>query len=103
MPNMKDLLKQAQRMQRDMMKAQEELASQEFEGSAGGGQVVVKMNGAQEMVALSLKKEAVDPSDVEMLEDLIMAAYRNAKEKAAEFSNSKMSGITGGMKIPGLS
>jgi nucleoid-associated protein EbfC len=99
---MKDFLKQAQRMQRDMMKMQEELGSQEFEGTAGGGQVAVKVNGHGDVTALSIKKEVVDPNDVEMLEDLIIAAIRSAKEKANEASQSKLSGVTGGMNIPGL-
>ena len=100
--NMKDLMKQAQRMQRDMLKVQEELGSQEFEGTSGGGQVIVKVNGNGDITALSIKKEAVDPNDVEMLEDLIIAAIRNAKEKAGEASQSKLSNITGGMQLPGM-
>ena len=100
--NMNDFLKQAQRMQRDMLKAQEELGSQEFEGTAGGGQVTVKMNGHGDATAITLKKEVVDPSDVEMLEDLILAALRNAKENVSKASEAQLGGITGGMKIPGL-
>lgn len=100
--NMKDLLKQAQRMQRDMLKMQEELGTQEFEGSAGGGQVTVKMNGHGDATTISLKKEVVDPNDVEMLEDLILAALRNAKENVNKASENKLGGLTGGMKIPGL-
>jgi len=99
---MKDLLKQAQKMQRDMMKAQEELAGQEFTGTASGGMVTVKMNGQMEITGISIKKEAVDPNDVEMLEDLILAAIANAKEQAGAASSTKLSGLTGGMKIPGL-
>ena len=100
--NMKDFLKQAQRMQRDMEKVQEELGTQEFEGTAGGGQVAVKMNGHGDVTAVSIKKEVVDPNDVEMLEDLVLAAIRSAKEKVNESSQSKISGITGGMNIPGM-
>jgi hypothetical protein len=100
--NMKDLMKQAQRMQRDMMKVQEELGAQEFEGTAGGGQVAVKMNGNGDVTAVTIKKEVVDPNDVEMLEDLILAAVRSAKEKVNEASQSKMTNITGGMNIPGM-
>jgi hypothetical protein len=85
-----------------MLKAQDALSTQEFQGTAGGGQVVVKMNGHSELLSVRLQKEVVDPSDVEMLEDLILAAYRNAKEKAAAASESLMGGLTGGMKIPGL-
>jgi DNA-binding YbaB/EbfC family protein len=99
---MKDLMKQAQKMQRDMLKAQDALAAQEFEGTAGGGQVVIKMNGHSDLLSVRLQKEVVDPNDVEMLEDLILAAYRNAKEKTSAASESLMGGLTGGMKIPGL-
>ena len=100
--NMQDLLKQAQRMQRDMLKAQEELAAQEFEGTAGGGQVKAKLNGNGDVTEIKLNKEVVDPNDVEMLEDLILAAIRNGKEKVSEASQSKMGNLTGGMKIPGM-
>ena len=100
--NMKDILKQAQRMQRDMLKAQEELGTQEFEGAAGGGQVTAKLNGHGDVIGITIKKEVVDPNDVEMLEDLVIAAIRNAKEKVNASSESKMSGLTGGMNIPGM-
>jgi DNA-binding YbaB/EbfC family protein len=100
--SMKGLMKQAQKMQKEMMKVQEELSSQEFEGSAGGDMVKVKMNGQMEISGISIKPEAVDPEDVEMLEDLIMAAITNAREKASEASNTRLSGLTGGMKIPGM-
>ncbi len=99
---MKDLMKQAQKMQRDMLKAQDALASQEFEGTAGGGKVSMKLNGHGDMLSIRLQKDVVDPSDIEMLEDLILAAYRNAKEKVSQASESMMGGLTGGMKIPGL-
>lgn len=99
---MKGLMKQAQKMQRDMMKMQEELAGQEFEGKASGGMVTVKMNGQMEITGISINPEAVDPDDVEMLEDLIMAAIANAREQAQSASSNKLGGLTGGLNIPGL-
>lgn len=102
MPNMKDLMKQAQRMQAEMMKAQEELSGQEFEGAAGSGMVTIKMNGQMEVTGIKIKPEAADPKDVELLEDLIMAAIHNAREKASQAGSARLSGLTGGMKIPGL-
>jgi DNA-binding YbaB/EbfC family protein len=99
---MKDLMKQAQRMQAQMQQAQGELAAQEFEGVSGHGLVSVRMNGRMEITGITLKPEAVDPKDVELLEDLIMAAVRNASEKASQAGSERLSGLTGGMKIPGL-
>jgi DNA-binding YbaB/EbfC family protein len=99
---MKGLLKQAQKMQKEMAKAQEELAGKAFEGTAGGGLVTVKLNGHMEVTAISIKPEAVDPDDVEMLEDLIMAALANARTQASEASAERFSGLAGGMNIPGL-
>jgi hypothetical protein len=100
--NMNKMLKQAQRMQAQMMKAQEELNKKEVEGTAGGGMVTVVINGAFEIQAVKLNPEVVDPDDIEMLEDLIMAAFKNAHEKAKEASDSAMGGLTSGMQIPGL-
>jgi DNA-binding YbaB/EbfC family protein len=100
--NINKLLKQAQKMQSQMIKAQEEMQKQEVEGDAGGGMVTVKMNGANEMVGISIRPEVVDPDDVEMLEDLIVAAHANALEKIKSMSDSAIGSITGGMKIPGL-
>src|SRR3989339_959604 len=99
---MKDIMKQAQRMQREMLKAQEDLAKQEFIGEASSGMVTITMNGQMEITNIAIKPEAVDPSDVGMLEDLIMAAIHNAREKAQQSSQEKMSGLTGGLNIPGL-
>ena len=79
--NMNKLLKQAQKMQAQMMKAQEDFQKQEFEGTAGGGMVSLKLSGSNELVSISINPEAVDPDDVEMLEDLIVAAFTNAQEK----------------------
>jgi DNA-binding YbaB/EbfC family protein len=99
---MKDLMKQAQKMQADMMKAQEELANTIVEGTAGGGMVKVEMNGKNQVVSLKLDPEVVDKDDVEMLEDLIIAAFNEAQEKISKTSENEMSKLTGGIKIPGL-
>lgn len=93
---MQNLMKQAQKMQQEMAKAQEELAETELTGSAGGGLVTVTVNGKNEFLGISIKPEAVDPDDVEMLEDLITAAMNDAREKAEELSKQKL-GAFGGM------
>ncbi|MDZ4182510.1 MAG: YbaB/EbfC family nucleoid-associated protein [Candidatus Cloacimonadaceae bacterium] len=100
--NMKDLMKQAQRMQQEMMKQQEELENQIFEASSGGGMVKVSITGKYELKGIKIDPQAVDPEDVEMLEDLIVAAFLEAHNKASTASNDSMSKLTGGMKIPGL-
>jgi nucleoid-associated protein EbfC len=99
---MKDLMKQAQKMQADMMKAQEELANKVVEGTAGGGMVTIEMNGKNQVISLKLDPEVVDKDDVEMLEDLIIAALNEAQEKISKTSENEMGKLTGGMKIPGL-
>jgi nucleoid-associated protein EbfC len=101
--NINKLLKQAQKMQSQVMRAQQELAAKQVQGTAGGGAVTVTMNGAGDLVAIKLASEVVNPADIEMLEDLIVAACANAREKVAELSNSTLGSITNGMKIPGLS
>ena len=88
--NMQNLMKQAQKMQQEMAKAQEELENAEVTGSAAGGLVEVRVNGKNEFLGISIKPEAVDPDDVEMLEDLITAAMNDAKAKADELSKNKM-------------
>ena len=100
--NINKLMKQAQKMQSQMVKAREEMQKQEVEGDAGGGMVTVRVNGANEMVSISIKPEVVDPDDIEMLEDLIVAAHANAQEKIKAMSESTMGSITGGMNIPVL-
>ena len=100
--NITKLLKQAQKMQSQMMKAQEDLSKKEIEGTAGGGMVKVVVNGGGDLQAVKIDKQVVDPNDVEMLEDLIMAAFNNAQEKIKELSSSTFGSITGGMNIPGL-
>jgi hypothetical protein len=99
---MKDLMKQAQKMQAQMQQAQSELGAQDFEGVSGSGLVTVRMNGRLEITGITIKPEAADPKDVEMLEDLIMAAVHNASEKASHAGSERMASLTGGMKIPGL-
>lgn len=100
--NMQGMLRQAQKMQEEMLKAQEELGEKEVEASVGGGVVTVVANGKKELVSIEIKPEAVDPEDVEMLQDLIVSAVNEAMRKADEMAASSMSKITGGMNIPGL-
>ena len=95
--NMNNLMKQAQKMQRQMEEAQKELEEKEVEAAAGGGAVKVKVSGKKEIVAVTIDPEVVDPDDIEMLEDLIMAATNEAFRKLDEESQSSMAKITGGM------
>ena len=95
-------MKMVQQMQNRMMKIQQELADAELEGTAGGGVVKVIVNGQREFKSIKIDPSAVDPEDVEMLEDLIGAAITDAMEKAAAMSEERMGALTGGMKIPGL-
>ncbi len=96
------LMKQAQQMQAKMAKLQEELANTVFEASSGGGMVTVKMNGQQEVLGITIDPEVFEEGDKEMLEDLIVAALNEARQKAADLAKEQMSGLTGGMNIPGL-
>ncbi|MBN1984289.1 MAG: YbaB/EbfC family nucleoid-associated protein [Chitinivibrionales bacterium] len=100
--NLNKMIKQAQKMQAQLLKAQEDLNKQEFEGTAGGGMVKIVLNGQNDLMSVKLNSEVVDPDDVEMLEDLITAAYKNAQERVKEHSNSTLGSITSGMQIPGL-
>lgn len=100
--NMNALMKQAQKMQEDMQKAQADLETKEVEASVGGGTVVVKVNGKNEIVNISIKPEAVDPDDVEMLEDMVMSAVNQALKSMEELKSSQMGKLTGGMNMPGL-
>jgi DNA-binding YbaB/EbfC family protein len=100
--NMSKILKQAQKMQSQVLKAQEELQKKEIEGTAGGGMVKVVVNGSNQLVSIKINPEVVDSDDVEMLEDLIVAAHANAMEKVKEMSESTFGSITGGLNIPGL-
>ena len=100
--NMQALMKQAQQMQEQLKKAQDELKESEFIGSAGGGMVNVTVSGAKEVLAVSIKPEAVDPEDIEMLEDLIAAAVNSAVAAVDKESEEEMAKMTGGLNIPGL-
>ena len=102
MGNMNNMIKQAQKMQQDMLKMQEELEVTEFEATSGGGAVTVKVNGKKEISAISIKPEVVDPDDVEMLEDLILVAVNDAMKQVDEANSQKLGKLTGGMSIPGL-
>ena len=100
--NMQQLARQAQKLQQQMAKAQEELDAREFEATSGGGMVTAKVNGKRELLALIIKPEAVDPDDVEMLEDMVMAAVNEALRTAADTAEREMGKLTGGMGMPGL-
>ena len=100
--NMQQLARQAQKLQQQMAKAQEELDAREFEATSGGGMVTAKVNGKRELLALTIKPEAVDPDDVEMLEDMVMAAVNEALRTAADTAEREMGKLTGGMGMPGL-
>src|SRR6266550_3050047 len=102
MKNFGDLQKMAQRMQADMAKAQEDLAALTVEGTAGGGAVVVVMSGTQECTQVRIKKDAVDPEDVETLEDLVRAATTDALAKSKQLAADRLGGLTGGLKLPGM-
>ncbi|MDQ6420259.1 YbaB/EbfC family nucleoid-associated protein [Paenibacillus sp. LHD-117] len=102
MNNMNQMMKQVKKMQEQMMKAQEELESKIVEGTAGGGVVTVEVNGHKKVLSIAIKPEAVDPDDVEMLQDLVLTAVNDALTKADELANKDMGKFTGGMKIPGL-
>ncbi len=103
----RQIMKKMQKMQAKLQNSmgqigqmQEELEAAEVEGSAGQGMVVVRANGQQQILSVKIKKEAVDPDDVEMLEDLVFAAVKDALDKARELSQSKMSQLTAGLPLP---
>lgn len=100
--NMNNLMKQAQAMQKKMEEMQKQIEASEFEASAGGGAVSVKINGKKEVLGINIKPEVVDADDVEMLEDLVLSAVNEALRKADEETANKMGKVTGGMNIPGL-
>ncbi|WP_424769116.1 YbaB/EbfC family nucleoid-associated protein [Paenibacillus sp. sgz302251] len=102
MNNMNQMMKQVKKMQDQMMKAQEELETKTVEGTAGGGVVTVVANGHKKLLSIAIKPEAVDPEDVEMLQDLVLTAVNDALSKVDELANKDMGKFTGGMKIPGL-
>jgi DNA-binding YbaB/EbfC family protein len=101
-PNYQKMMKQVQKMQADMAKAQEDLATETVEASAGGGMVKVTVTGAVELASVKIDPEAVDPKDVEMLEDMILAATNEALRSAQDLANKRLGGITSGLSLPGL-
>ena len=101
-PNMNQMLKQVQKMQADMMKAQEDLANETIEASAGGGMVTVTISGDLVVKDLTIDPGAVDPEDVDMLQDMVLAAVNEAIRQAQEHAATKMGGLTGGMDLGGL-
>lgn len=102
MKNMNSMMKQAQKLQKKMMKTQADLALKTVEASSGGGMVKVIANGGQKIESIVLEKEVVDPEDIEMLQDLVLAAVNDALNKSQEMVSSEMGKLTGGLNIPGL-
>lgn len=102
MKGMGNMLKQAQKLQSKMLKMQEEMADKTVEATAGGGMVKVVVNGRQLILAIHIEKEVVDPDDVEMLQDLIIAAINDALARSQEMVSEEMSKLTGGLNVPGL-
>ena len=102
MKGMGNMMKQAQQLQSKMMKLQEEMADKTVESSSGGGMVKVTANGRQQIISIQIEPEVVDPDDVEMLQDLVLAAINDALAKAQEMVSSEMGKLTGGLNIPGL-
>jgi DNA-binding YbaB/EbfC family protein len=102
MKGLQGLMKQAQQMQQKMSTLQKELEQREFETSAGGGMVKIKINGKQQIISLSINKECVDPNDVESLEELIKTAVNQSVKESQEMVSQAMSKVTGGLNIPGM-
>ena len=102
MKNMASMMKQAQKLQAKMMRLQEEMAEKTVESASGGGMVKVVANGRHQIVSVSIEKEVVDPDDVDMLQDLVLAAVNDALTKSQEMVTAEMSKLTGGMNIPGI-
>ncbi len=104
-PNMNKMMRQVQQMQTDMMKEQAELKNESVEATVGGGMVSVKITGDLEVTSITIKPDAVDPDDVDMLQDLVVAAVNEAIRSAQELANAKMGDVTGGLGglgIPGM-
>lgn len=97
-----NMIKQAQKMQQDMLKMQEEMESKEYEATAGGGMVKAVVNGKHELLSLTINPEAVDPEDVEMLQDMVVAAVNEAMRKGEAEAAQNMSKLTGGLNLGGL-
>ena len=102
MKNMSKLMKQAQQLQTKMAQLQEELGEKTIEATSGGGMVKVVANGKQQILSIQVEKEVVDPEDVEMLQDLIVAAVNEALSRSQAMVNEEMGKLTGGMNIPGM-
>lgn len=100
--NMNSVIKQAQKMQEEMEKIQQETEEEQIEATSGGGAIKVVMSGKKELVSIKIDPDAVDPDDVETLEDLIIAAINEAVKKADDLMSDRMGAITGGLNIPGL-
>ena len=100
--NQMQMMKKAQKMQEEMLNMQKELESKTYEATAGGGMVTAVVDGQHEIKALTIKPEAVDPDDVEMLQDMIIAAVNEAMRKAADEQNASMAKLTGGLNLGGL-
>ncbi|AOH52770.1 YbaB/EbfC family nucleoid-associated protein [Peribacillus simplex] len=100
--NMQNMMKQMQKMQKKMAEAQEELGEKKIEGTAGGGMVTVIVTGHKEIVDVIIKPEVVDPDDIDMLQDLVLAATNDALKKAEELTNQTMGQFTKGMNLPGM-
>jgi len=102
MPNMGNIMKQAQQFQAKMAKLQEELGDRTIEATSGGGMVTVTANGRQEIVSIRIDPEVVDPGDVEMLQDLVQAAVNDALNRAKEMANEEMGKLTSGLNLPNI-
>jgi len=100
--NMNNMMKQVQKMQKKMMEAQEKLKEEVVEGSAGGGVVTIKCNGHKEVLEVNIKEEAVDPDDIDMLQDLVLAAINDALKKADELAANRLGQFTKGLNLPGF-
>jgi DNA-binding YbaB/EbfC family protein len=100
--NMQGMIKQAQKMQDDMAELQEDLDSREYEASAGGGAVTVKINGKKEVLSIDIAPEIVDPDDIETLSDVLIAGINEAIRKVEDTNTKEMEKITGGLSLPGM-
>ena len=100
--NMQQLARQAAKLQQQLQDAQEQLAAREYEAASGGGMVTARVHGKHELLSLAIKPEAVDPDDVEMLSDMVVAAVNAAMKSAEEDSEKTMGKLTGGINMPGL-
>lgn len=102
MKGMGNMMKQAQKLQAQMVRLQEEMADKTVETTAGGGMIKVIANGRQQILSIQIEKEVVNPDDVEMLQDLMLAAVNDALQKSQEMVSAEMGKLTGGLNIPGL-